>query len=403
MQPANMSELIERELDVLVALRRSKDKEFINGRVKEWLRWRERRFGLREVDTTHTCNLDCREHIRKLDSDLPLYGCDLSGRHHYCRKSSATCNACYVDDNCSYFCVYTGFCVGIQEATYRYFNKDKLTKGLRDAEYSSMAGGGEDGDDDQLSQALLARQRVVEDKPVLFAAERKKGRKRKRKGRPAYNTTNAGRRKPKGINLVREAGRVLDRILWSTGPRNKLYKKSHEKAKKRYGALLKDYVMRCARSNERISLPVMDRIVDTEMQSVGPRPLVKDLNLHNLYCKWIVLMWNLTQTVDSPKRTRFPVRFEQHAIGMLYRLRRADITKEDDESHEKVIIIKREPWLEENLPDQKDLTHFGQKNGKDIFTKNDITKGIKHLVIALLYCQKNPSELLNIFWNGASI
>ncbi len=395
MKPAD-SELIERELDTLAAFRKLENKEHdkrIARRVGEWLLWRESHLGLRGRDANHLCSLDCREHIRKLDNEMPLYGCDIGGKHHYCRKSSATCHTCYIDKDCSYFCVYTGFCVGKQEAVYRYFNRNKLGRGVRSPNYGCM---GPPADDDDLSQ-LLVQQELQEQKAPLLLKQSRGGKKRKR--RAGYNPA---RKKKKGIDLMREAERILDRILWETTPRKKLYGESLSKAKKRYGPILKSYVLECIRENQRISISAMDQIADSQMQSVGPVPLGKDLSLHRLYSSWIVRMWDITQSVNSEKRVRFSVRFDQHAIGLLYRLRRADIIKEDERTHEKIILLERDPWLEENLPDQKDLTHFGQKNGKDLFTKSDITSGIKHLVIALLYCEKDPRELWNILWNRTS-
>ena len=194
-------------------------------------------------------------------------------------------------------------------------------------------------------------------------------------------------RQPKNTNKLVEAHRVLDTILWDREPRAKLCDASMARARKEYGSLLKEYIEVSIKNGRMICLHVLDRVVDSRMNLVGPQPLVKDLEIHRTYAEAIIKMWTLTQAVTSPKCDRYRVRFEQHAIGMLYRLRMMSIIKDG------VVIVPQDPWLARNLPQQNDLHHFKPKTGTQVFVKNDITKGIKNLVMSLLHCGISGEQL----------
>lgn len=320
----------------------------IETRVGEWLAWRRDALGREGVDYGHSCTLGCRQHILRIDPQLQLYGCNLSGRTHLCQRRAETCLAYYVDE-ATHFCVFTGFSVGGQEMKWRYARKDKNVMGRRNG-----------------------------DTGVIPTGKRKK---------PSWNPFEMRKRRKRVPNKVEEAKLVLDIILWDRGPRKRLHTAALNKAKSAYGGLIKEYVEVSIRNGRMITMHVLDRIVDAQTAEVGPSPLTKDLGIHQAYSEWIVKMWNVIQAVESPQRERFRVRFEQHAVGMLYRLRNMDITKDG------VVILAKDPWLARNLPAQNDLQYFRPKSGRQPFTKNDITKGIKHLVMSLMLCEVPGEEL----------
>ena len=328
----------------------------IDGKVAEWLRWRRDTLGRPHVDWGHVCGLGCRDHVRKIDPMLQLYGCDLSGRSHLCERRPETCEAYYVESG-SRWCAFNGKQVGglagSQEHIWRYAR-------------------------------ARGRHASREDGHTTFILPRGV---RKKAPRVPHTLYRQRTRRKKVPNKVEEAKAVLEIILWDTAPRKRLHMAAVKKSKADYGALLKEYVYVSAQNRTMICMHVLDQIVDTCTVDQGPLPLAKDLGTHARYAEWIVKMWNVTQAVDSPHSERFKVRFEQHAIGMLYRLRTTNITKD------RVIILHKDPWLAENLPAQDVLGHFRAGSGRKPFCKNDITQGIKHLVMSLMLCKIPGSEL----------
>lgn len=344
-------ETIEAAFGMMLAQRAQEHWAVLHGRVHEWLSWRRDVLGQSGVDQGHSCSLDCRDHIQRIDPKLPLYGCNLSGRYHLCRLSAETCHFQYVDQG-THFCVYTGMRVGGQELTWRYCSKNKNTMCRKGASTAPMISGGGAG-------------------------------KRRR-----WNPSDTRKRRKRVPNKVEEAKIILDIILWDQGPRKRLRTAAQRRAKAEYGLLIKEYVGASVRRQSPINMHVLDRIVSESTGDAAPRPLVKELWRHQSYAEWIVKMWNIvTEEVPAESRDRFRVRFEQHAIGMLYRLGSTDIRKDG------VVLLSRDAWLTRNLPPQSDLGHFRPKNGKQPFAKNDITKGSKHLVMALQLCDVPGEEL----------
>lgn len=408
MDAATEARLIENALDMVARQRRSQERKSINAPVRDWLRWRMAHYGKQGVDHSHQCTTNCKNYIRRIDYSMPLYGCDLSGKHHYCESCQTTCTACYLDEDGSYFCVFTGTCVG-QQQKWRYcpINQDKsgrqeASEGLDyddnwqenddDDDGTAEANAFDDNNNDDPDNLEESAHLMLGDEEGEGAALPRRKRRVHRFLRAEGTTpVRSKRQKTTGsASLLDEARRVLDLLLWDTVPRKKLYSEAVARAVKGYAWSIKKYVEWCAAHRILLSIPTLDQIVDDKLSKLGPKPLEKDLARHEQYAFWILTMWNIMQA-SRLARDRFHVRFEQHAVGMLYRLSANDITKEG------VVLLPKDPWLEENLPETKLITHFGRKTSKPLFTKSTITKGNKHLTMSLLHSPDDAHKLAKMF------